>query len=69
LLWKGGRSVLSNEQIERLREVTEVLAAALANREERVSVEVRGSVRADRLYIGASKESTNEHYAIQIDVM
>lgn len=59
--------MLTAEEIAQLREVTEIIAAALASREARFSVEVRDSVRADRMYIGASKESTGEHYIIQVE--
>lgn len=46
--------------------IAEAIATVLANREQRFSVEIRSSVVGTRVYIGASKESTDEHYFIQI---
>lgn len=56
-----------NTRIQQLNDFCEELAAFLASREKRFSVEVRDSVVWSRRYIGASKESTDEHYMIQVD--
>lgn len=60
--------MLSGEEIKKLRELTDTVAASLASREEGYSVEVRESVKADRMYVMVSKTPTKEAYFIQIDV-
>lgn len=55
------------DDAKQVREIADTIAAVLCNRENRFSVEVRDSVVWTRIYIGASKTSTNEHYMIQID--
>lgn len=57
----------ATDDINAVKEVAEIIAATLCNRENHFSVEVRDSVVWTRIYIGASKESTGEHYIIQID--
>lgn len=50
-----------------VREIADVIAATLANRENRYSVEVRTSVVHTRVYIGASNFNDNRHFMVQID--
>lgn len=56
-----------SEEIAKVKEITETVAAALASREERYSVETKDSLVWTRMYIGAHKE--NAHFVIQIDLV
>ena len=60
--------MLSDQEIKRLRDLTDTVAASLASREEGYSVEIRDSVKMDRMYVLVSKVPTKEAYFIQIDV-
>ena len=58
--------MLSPSELKRLREMAEVLVVALGTRD--FTVEIRDSVKANRIYLGASRHDPDEHYIIQIDV-